>query len=257
MTQYTCYNGSTETNSLWAADQKVYRVYKGNQLVWREREYYSGQVIFEKNTKGGRILDVLYDGIYQITCVGCGGKAAVTSIYDDRGYIATGGSGAAFIGEVELTKKRYYIRIREDYSLVTDNIIPNTGLPYQYVIASPGGGNATALLTPGVGGDTPLQGSVFSNITLNSAGNSGTYGTGGKGSSIPPLFLDRTLSVYDPTSTQNETFTSLSEGYVYTVNVHCGAGSGGGGQCSEYGRASFIVPPIPGYVKIVYLRDNR
>lgn len=225
---YELYKGSTQMQKLYHGADKIYHVYKGEDLVWRDRAYDKDEVVFEQATGGDYTLNLLDDGVYRISCVGAGGTAVATPVYDDRGYLATGGSGAAIVGEVALTAGTYSIHVGLSTGSNRDSTISG-------VVTAHGGGNASARLNAGAGGAIPTQAIAFSNVTLNSAGNNGSAGTGGKGSSIPPVRIQRTASVYDGTIT--------------------GYGAGGGGQASEYWQSCYVEAPIAGYVKIQYLHD--
>lgn len=227
---YGLYKGSTQMQKLYHGADKIYHVYKGEDLVWRDRAYDKDEVVFEQATGGDYTLNLLDDGVYRISCVGAGGTAVATPVYDDRGYLATGGSGSAIVGDVTLSAGTYTIHVGLNTGSDRDSSISG-------VVTAYGGGNASARLNAGAGGAIPTQTIAFSNITLNSAGNNGRSGTGGKGSSIPPIRIQRTASVYDGTIT--------------------GYGAGGGGQASEYWQSCFVEAPIAGFIKIEYLHDSE
>lgn len=230
MTTYNAYQGNKKIHHIYSGSDKVYYVYKGNKLVWRDRHYDKGQTVFEQSVGGSYTLNILDKGIYRVTCIGAGGRAVYTAAYDDIGYLATAGSGAGFIGEVELTKGTYAIQVGSAAVGGARNSYI-TG-----IVSVGGGGDGVARLSAGAGGSAPVLSVTATNITLNTAGNAGSAGTGGKGSSIPPITRLGGASVY-------ETY-----------------GRGGGGQASEYwqscwtnDRGNYI--PIDGLVKIEYLED--
>lgn len=146
-------------------------------------------------------LTIPVDGRYRLAVVGAGGKAVTTPVYDDRGYLATGGSGSAFDGEFELTAGTYSVTVG------TVNGSRNSSIG-SFVTAY-GGTDGVARLTVGVGGATPTYSDEMVNQIFSSQGNNGSAGTGGKGNS-PNITLLGGASVY--------------EGY----------GRGGGGSGSEY-----------------------
>lgn len=166
-------------------------------------------------------LNIPVDGDYRVVCVGAGGTAVYTAAYDDIGYLATGGSGAAFDGEVRLTAGNYNVNVG-----ATNGSNKNSSI--EGVITCGGGGNAAARLTAGVGGTAPVVDVEVLNSSINRAGYNGSSGRGGKGGSIPPIRIKRTKSAYNGTIT--------------------GYGAGGGGQASEYSSACFLEAPISGYV---------
>lgn len=166
-------------------------------------------------------LNIPVDGDYRVVCVGAGGTAVYTAAYDDIGYLATGGSGAAFDGEVKLKAGDYNVNVG-----ATNGSNKNSSI--SGVVTCGGGGNAAARLTAGVGGTAPVVNVEVLNSSINRAGYNGSSGRGGKGSSVPPIRIQRTKSAYDGTIT--------------------GYGAGGGGQASEYSYACFLEAPISGYV---------
>ena len=251
MTTYNAYQGNTKIHHIYSGSDKVYYIYKGDKLVWRDRHYDKNEVVFNKDEGGDYTLEIKDEGIYEVTCVGAGGLAALTSVYDDRGYLATGGSGSAIVGNVHLTVGTYNIHVGLNNGSNRDSSISG-------VVTAYGGGNAVARSTVGQGGAIPTQILTFTDITINSAGNTGVYGTGGKGSAAN-FTRSRTLSVYDPDIYRNETYQNngkIDGGYRNTTfYTNYGAGGGGGGSASEYGWRSANLPPMPGLVKIVYKRD--
>jgi hypothetical protein len=166
-------------------------------------------------------LNVPVDGNYRVAVVGAGGIAVVTSRYDDRGYLATGGSGSAFDGEFALTAG--------DYAVSVGTVNGTRDSSFGDVVTAYGGTNGIAWTTPGTGGAEPTyDSSLLVNTIFSSKGKNGSSGSGGKGGSIPPINLLGGASVY--------------EGY----------GRGGGGQASEYGNACYANDrgnyiPLDGY----------
>lgn len=165
-------------------------------------------------------LNIPVDGNYRVVCVGAGGKAVLTSIYDDRGYLATGGSGSAFDGQLRLTAGDYAVTIGKNDGTNKDSKIEG-------IVLCAGGGNGIARTTGGTGGAAPVVYAEMISADINRAGYNGSGGSGGKGGSIPPVRIQRTKSAYDGTIT--------------------GYGAGGGGQSSEYGNACYLEAPIGGY----------
>ena len=230
MTTYNAYQGNKKIYHIYSGSDKVYYVYKGDKLVWRDRHYDKGQTILEQSTAGNFDFNIIDDGIYEVYCIGAGGRAVYTAVYDDIGYLATGGSGGGFIGKFSLTAGTYNIQIGSAAAGGSRNSFINN------VVLSGGGGDGVQRLGAGAAGAAPVLSLTPISTTLNTAGNTGRSGTGGKGGSIPPITLLGGASVY--------------QGY----------GRGGGGQASEYthscwanDRGDYI--PQDGYIKIVYLED--
>ena len=175
------------------------------------------------STTSDSTLTIPVDGRYRLVAVGAGGKAVYTAVYDDRGYLATGGSGSAFDGEFNLEAGSYPVTVGQ---ALTNNRNTSIGS----IVQAYGGGDGVARLTVGAGGANPTyDANLLENEIFKSNGNTGRYGTGGKGGSIPPITLLGGASVY--------------QGY----------GRGGGGQASEYthscwanDRGDYI--PTSGYV---------
>lgn len=175
------------------------------------------------STTSDSTLTIPVDGRYRLVAVGAGGKAVVTPVYDDRGYLATGGSGSAFDGEFNLEAGSYPVTVGQ---ALTNNRNTSIGS----IVQAYGGGDGVARLTVGAGGANPTyDANLLENEIFKSNGNTGKSGTGGKGGSIPPITLLGGASVYG----------------IY--------GRGGGGQASEYvgscwanDRGDYI--PTSGYV---------
>ena len=224
------YVGSTLVHHIYSEGTKVYHIYKDGAEIWRDRHYNADETVYQQSVGGNYTVNIADDGVYRITCIGAGGRAVYTAVYDDRGYLATAGSGAGFIGEVELTRGTYAIQVGSAAVGGARNSYI-TG-----IVSVGGGGDGVARLSAGAGGSAPVLSVTATNITLNTAGNAGSAGTGGKGSSIPPVNLLGGASVY-------ETY-----------------GRGGGGQASEYWQACYANDrgnyiPTDGFIKFEYLRD--
>ena len=175
------------------------------------------------STTSDSTLTIPVDGRYRLVAVGAGGRAVYTAVYDDRGYLATGGSGSAFDGEFNLEAGSYPVTVGQ---ALTNNRNTSIGS----IVKAYGGGDGVARLTVGAGGANPTyDANLLENEIFKSNGNNGKSGTGGKGGSIPPITLLGGASVYG----------------IY--------GRGGGGQASEYigscwanDRGDYI--PTSGYV---------
>lgn len=229
MTTYNAYQGNKKIHHIYSGSDKVYYVYKGNKLVWRDRHYDKGQTVFEQSVGGSYTLNILDKGIYRVTCIGAGGRAVTTPVYDDRGYLATGGSGGGFIGTFEINPGTYTVQVGS----AAANAVRNSSI--SDIVTAGGGGDGIARLTPGSAGAAPTLLITPITTTLNTVGNGGSAGTGGKGNA-PNITLLGGASVY-------QTY-----------------GRGGGGSGSEYwqncwsnDRGDYI--PTNGYIKIEYLED--
>ena len=174
------------------------------------------------STTSDSTLTIPVDGRYRLVAVGAGGKAVYTAVYDDRGYLATGGSGSAFDGEFNLEAGSYPVTVGQ---ALTNNRNTSIGS----IVQAYGGGDGVARLTVGAGGATPTyDANLLENEIFKSNGNNGTSGTGGKGGGANVTLLGG-------------------------ASVYKGYGRGGGGSASEYSnrcwandRGDYI--PLSGYV---------
>lgn len=199
----------------------------------------STTVVFESDVAGDHSIS-LEAGTYKVTATGAGGPAAMKGVYDDRGYLWTGGGGAAFIGTFNLTGGVYTITVGKivnnttaqtsntQTSNPTDTTIYNTVISNVVTVGS--GGPALADNYVGAGGVAPTLSATPLTTILNQAGNSGVSGSGGKGSSAN-----------------------------YTANggasLYKGYGIGQGGSVSEYASKRYWIDGTGGYVKIEKIND--
>ena len=66
--------GTIRMQKLYHGADKIYHVYKGDELVWRDRAYEKGQTVFE--SAAGKEQQIFFDaGVYDIYCIGGGGPA--------------------------------------------------------------------------------------------------------------------------------------------------------------------------------------
>lgn len=242
MTTYTCYSGSDEIEKIYHESDKIYYVYKKNQLVWRAKRYNKGETVFENST-GISTSVYLDDGYYDIICVGGGGAAAMRGVYDDRGYGWGGGSGGAFVGRFSIPKGTYNVVVgtannntKAQTSNTQTSNPDDTSTHDSYIdgVVLCGGGGSGHYNTNYVGaaGASPVLTLTPVSTTLNTAGNAGNYNSGGKGSS-PAAVCAGGASVY------------------------LDYGKGQGCRTSEYRTARSWINGTAGYIKIVYVEDNE
>lgn len=222
MTEYTCYNGSTETNSIWAEDNKVFYVYKGSDLVWKLHQYSGDQVLFESSIAGSYQINVLDDGVYNVICVGGGGggaQAGNKTAYHGAG----GGSGGYSNEEIYLTRGTYTATVGQGGAVSRQW----SG----WAIAGDGGTSSfsTVNATGGFGGRAHRD-------------NGATGGAGGTG------------------TTQNGNGGNAGGGsnvsYAGGASVYGGYGAGGNGYSGNASTMPYSNGGASGYVKITYLRDS-
>jgi hypothetical protein len=178
--------------------------------------------LFESDKGGTYDVTIPKDCVARVTCVGGGGRATYQCRYDDRGYIWTGGSGAAYKGELAIPAGTYSVTVGSCASDgVRDTVIEN-------IITVAGGSDGA-----GAGGVAPVISVESTNEQLNTAGNSGAYYASGNGGS------------------------GATWNYTGGASVYKNYGRGGGGKVCEYDWASSAnegsgepFNPTDGYVKI-------
>lgn len=235
------YIGSTLVHHIYNEDDKIYHIYKGSQEIWRDRRFNKGETVFEKQI-GGIYTVELDSGLYDVICVGGGGAAAMRGVYDDKGYGWSGGSGSAFVGRFSLNHGVYTIVVGSANNNTkpqggnTNTLNPDDMTTHDSSISGvvTCGGGGSGHYNPnyvGAAGASPVLSLSPVLTTLNTAGNTGNYASGGKGSSAGPR-------IYGGAS------------------VYAGFGEGQGCRPSEYSSGRRWFDGTSGYVKIVYVEDN-
>ena len=196
----------------------------------------SQQTIFESST-GGDYTVALEAGDYEITCVGGGGAAAMRGVYDDKGYGWGGGSGGAVRGLFTLPAGTYSVTVgsannnataqtsNSQTSNPSDTTTHDSSI--QGVVVCGGGGSGhynTSYV--GAAGSAPVFTIQPSTVTLNTAGNAGSYNSGGKGSAAA---------------------ATCAGG----ASVYAGYGQGQGCKTSEYASKRSWINGTSGYVRII------
>lgn len=205
--------------------------------------YTEGQVVYESTTAGTEVFKLGATGIYKIECVGGSGAAAMRGVYDDRGYGWTGGSGGAFVGTMVMTKGKYDITVgkantnTKDQGGNSNTMNPDDLTLYPSIISGIlecGGGGSGHYNSSYVGaaGAAPIFYKDPLTIELNTAGNAGAYGSGGKGSGA---------------NWTHQGGASVYEGY----------GKGQGCSTSEYASRRYWIAGTGGIVRITYLRRRK
>lgn len=209
-----------------------------NKLISRNEYYTNEELVFESNVAGTYSHNLKTSGVYEVAVVGGSGAAAMRGVYDDRGYGWSGGSGGAFVGTFVLNQGTYNIVVGKANTNTagqggnTNTMNPSDTTKYPSsisgVVTAGGGGSGT---TSGVGaaGDAPTLTIQPLTTSLNTKGNAGAYGSGGKGSG--------------PNWTHNG-----------AASVYEGHGKGQGCSTSEYAGRRYWIAGTPGYVRIKYLR---
>lgn len=205
--------------------------------------YTEGQVVYESTTAGTEVFKLGATGIYKIECVGGSGAAAMRGVYDDRGYGWTGGSGGAFVGTMVMTKGKYDITVGKANTNTkgqggnSNTMNPDDLTLYPSIISGIlecGGGGSGHYNSSYVGaaGAAPIFYKDPLTIELNTAGNAGAYGSGGKGSGA---------------NWTHQGGASVYEGY----------GKGQGCSTSEYASRRYWIAGTGGIVRITYLRRRK
>lgn len=203
----------------------------------RHPRYHKGDVLFDSNEPKTTELKVLSNAVYEVEVVGGGGAAAIRGQYDDRGYGWGGGSGGAFVGVYRILDGVHSITVGKTPNNTkpqggnTNTLNPDDTTKYSSKIegyVEVGGGGAGTTSGVGTAGEAPKFTIEPMEKTLNTAGKAGVYGSGGKGSSIPPATCSGGDSVYE------------------------GHGKGQGCVVSEYASSRRWIDGTNGYVKITY-----
>lgn len=205
--------------------------------------YHDDQTLFETSVADNYSLRIYEDVVAEVTIVGGGGAAAIRGQYDDKGYGWSGGSGGAFIGTFNLPAGDYNIVVGKANNNTkgqggnTNTLNPADMTKYGSMIEGvvEVGGGGSGHYSPSYVGEAGASATLHLiplSIKLNSTGNVGVYGYGGKGSSWPPAHCNGGASVY--------------EGY----------GQGQGCVTSEYAGARYWKNGTAGYVKIVIVGNS-
>ena len=192
--------------------------------------------LLSTSVAGSYDVEIPDDCVARVTLVGGGGAAAMRGQYDDRGYGWSGGSGGAFEGDFILSKGVYTVVVGS----ANNNTLPqggnsNTMNPpdatahdsYIIGVARVGGGGAA---NTGIGVGAAGNDAVFDMLPirtkLNSKGNAGAYGSGGKGSGAN---------------------ATMGGG----ASVYQGHGQGQGCSTSEYAARRYWINGTNGFVQIL------
>ena len=226
----------------WSVSHPEFETQSGSEIVNETViksisivEYVNGELLFETSIAGNYSINLYKDIQAKVYIVGGGGAAAMRGVYDDRGYGWGGGSGGAFIGVFELKQGDYNIvvgkannntTVQSGNSQTSDSPDKNTYGSKISEVVEVGGGGAATINNVGAGGDNATLYLVPVSTEINTKGNPGTYGVGGKGSSGPGYYYGG---------------TSVYEDY----------GRGQGGTTGEYASYRSWNDGTDGYVKIV------
>ena len=244
------FNGSIDFNECYVkANESI--VWNGTVVSSRTEvtstdpyDYYTdeniykelGQNILLDTSTPGTYTVTLAAGDYEVVCVGAGGPAAMRGVYDDKGYGWGGGSGGAFKGVFTLTAGSYTVVVGSANNNTTaqsgntQTLNPSDTTTHDSSIDGVvicGGGGAGHYNTDYVGaaGAAPVLSLVPVSTVLNTAGNAGSYNSGGKGSAAAA-----TCAGGD--------------------SVYAGYGRGQGCKTSEYASKRSWINGTNGYVKI-------
>ena len=206
------YNGSQKLKDIYIGGTKIKEIYNGSTLVYTGSQYDVDEVVFESSTAGTYSLELLETGKYEFYCVG-GGGGYYSTLSGTRPISAGGGSGAGFIGIINITKGSISLTVGAG------------GVGHSKDGTSTAGGTS----------------SIGSLVSCGGGGPGRLSGGGGVGGTI-------TLNVTPVSSTLNSSGNrgnATSSGYNATggASVYNGYGAGGGYN-HYYG--------YEGYVKVVY-----
>lgn len=231
------YKGSQKQKDFYKNGQYEGKIYKGSTLVF-QGAYSPEEVVFESSTAGTYSVNLEKAGIYEITCVGGGGAAAMRGVYDDKGYGWSGGSGGAFVGTFSLTRgTRTVVVAKANNNTIAQTSNSQTSNPTDTAIynssvsgiVSVGGGGSGYYNPSAVGsaGAVPTLSITPRSTTVNRAGNVGVSGSGGVG---------------------GDAGVTVAGG----ASVYGGYGNGQGCVVSEYANKRSWINGTGGYVKIIY-----
>lgn len=181
--------------------------------------YVVDEVIFEQATAGNYTVNILTDGKYEVYVIG--GGAGGVRFYDISFFVASGGSGAGFIGVINIDKGNHSITVGKGGTKNTNTSSSvggggNSSIDSLVIAYAAGKHDAN---TAGAGGAIPSINTTIISQTLNVKGNNGTIASGSK-----PATQNGGASVY-----------------------------GNYGKGGNAGRAtSTVTNGTAGYVKIVY-----
>lgn len=231
----------------WSVSHPEFETQSGSEVVYENIiksvsivKYVNGDVIFETSIAGNYSINLYKDIKVKVYIVGGGGAAAMRGVYDDRGYGWGGGSGGGYIGVFELKQGDYNIvvgkannttTVQSGNSQTSDSTDRNTYGSKINGVVEVGGGAAATIDNVGVGGANATLHIVPISTEMNTKGNSGSYNSGGKGSSGAAT-------------------------YNGGASVYGGYGKGQGGTTGEYASYRTWKNGTAGYVKIVVMGNN-
>lgn len=273
------YKGNKKIETIYHGSTKIGYVFKGSTLVYNSKG--TGNTIFESDVGGTYTVKLpANNGLYEVICVGAGGMSTIQCYGENNGSMATGGSGAAFVGRFRLNAGNYTVHVGEvkdirynKYTLADYNNLVNANSSISNVLTA-GGGSAGTVYSKvgyvnennrtsvaGTGGKITLIATPIA-TTMNKAGNNGSTYVGPKGGNDSStgtasgvIYVNRVASVYQPSLTRTENLKSVSGWDRTFSNTNYGYGAGGAGSTSEYVGRSSILLPMGGYVKISYIGD--
>ena len=205
------------------------------------RVYY--KTLLETSVAGNYSFELLEDGIIRVILVGAGGAAAIKGVYDDRGYGWSGASGSLYEGDFALKAGVYNVKVASANNNTkgqggnSSTLNPVDTTTHDTIITdiiTVKGGGAGTTSGIGKGGGTAIFNIQPLKTYVDSNGMNGVYGSGGKGSSVPPVTCKGGPSLY-------KTY-----------------GQGQGCVSSEYASARKWITGNNGYAKIELIsnKDN-
>lgn len=232
-------------NRLWWHGTKVVEGDKDNYAFYEDRLLSYAPILktgkqytplFESAVGGTYEVIIPEDTNVRVTMVGGGGAAAIRGVYDDKGYGWSGGSGGAFIGTFALPKGTYSVTVGSANNNTkgqggnsatlnpTDLTTHDSYIDGVVRVGGGGSGHYNSSYVGAAGAAATFDIEPLS-ITMNKAGNAGTSGSGGKGSSAARI---------------------VSGG----ASVWGGYGTGQGCKTSEYASKRGWINGTGGYVRI-------
>lgn len=187
----TVYFGSSKIKDIYWGSTKIKEIYRGSKLVYSSMSIKPDTVIFESAVAGNYNVEILVNGIYEVYCIGAGAGGGSGYKFKSGAFqhcTLTGGSGAGFIGEIELTRGNYQITVGEGSNNAGDNnsgnysvnaggnsSIDNLIISYGASGSTASGGSSSWSYNISTGGDTPTINVPIISSTLNTSGNNGVH----------------------------------------------------------------------------------
>ena len=248
------YYGNSKVKNLYLGSTKIKEAYLGSTLVYRASQYAPGQVVFEKSSPGTFTLNLLEDGIYEVTCVAGGASGVARLDNTDMIQIAGGASGSAFKAQVRMYKRSYSIVVGAGGTTTAKNgtfkYPPLSDYPMTYTVKG---------YTGSAGGVSSISSIVYCRAQA-ATGHNG-MNTYYKNDGAPIVYTSPISTIINKAgnnaSYSEATISIPSKSGAVSAYNNSASGAGAGGSASGTTNNFVITMTVTkgknGYVKIVYL----